>query len=547
MKKLFILFALIWFFTFLNGTSFAQVPDWLWAKSAGGTDLDDGYSVAVDSYGNVFVTGYFSSPVITFGSYTLTNAGYGDMFLAKYDANGNVLWAKSAGGTDFDDGYSVAVDSYGNVFVTGVFVSPTLTFGSNTLINAGCRDIFIAKYDASGNVLWAKSAGGIDLDDGYSVAVDTYGNVFVTGYFSSPVITFGSYTLTNAGGGDMFLTKYDASGNVLWAKSTDGAYYNEGYSVAVDLSGNVYVTGYFSGLVLTVGSYTLTNAGDGDMFLAKYDASGNVLWAKSAGRILNEYANSVAVDSYGNVYVTGVFASPTLSFGSDTLTNAGDGDMFLAKYDASGNVLWAKSVGGTDFDAGYSVAVDSYGNVFVTGYFSSPVITFGSYTLTNAGNWYAFLTKYNANGNVLWAKSAGGTDSDLGYSVAVDLSGNVYVTGYFSSPVLTFGSYILTNAGDGDMFLVKIKSISNIGFNEPIGTFDLLIYPNPTEDKLYIQTAGKANNSNFSIFNVKGKQFFQQQFTTSTITLDISSLPSGVYFVRVVGDKSVSVEKFIKQ
>ncbi len=423
MKKLFILFALIWFFTFLNGTSFAQVPDWLWAKSAGGTDLDDGYSVAVDSYGNVFVTGYFSSPVITFGSYTLTNAG----------------------------------------------------------------------------------------------------------------------------GGDMFLTKYDASGNVLWAKSTDGAYYNEGYSVAVDLSGNVYVTGYFSGLVLTVGSYTLTNAGDGDMFLAKYDASGNVLWAKSAGRILNEYANSVAVDSYGNVYVTGVFASPTLSFGSDTLTNAGDGDMFLAKYDASGNVLWAKSVGGTDFDAGYSVAVDSYGNVFVTGYFSSPVITFGSYTLTNAGNWYAFLTKYNANGNVLWAKSAGGTDSDLGYSVAVDLSGNVYVTGYFSSPVLTFGSYILTNAGDGDMFLVKIKSISNIGFNEPIGTFDLLIYPNPTEDKLYIQTAGKANNSNFSIFNVKGKQFFQQQFTTSTITLDISSLPSGVYFVRVVGDKSVSVEKFIKQ
>ena len=218
-KQIFTIALIAMFFSPLfwrgaGGEVFAQSPNYLWAKSAGGTSSDWGKSVATDASGNVFVCGVFESLSITFGSYTLTNASAssGDIFLVKYDASGNVIWAKSAGGTDDDYGYSVATDASGNTFVTGRFHSPSITFGSYTLTNAsaGSGDIFLVKYDASGNVIWAKSTGGTTEDKSSSVATDARGNCFVTGGFWSSSITFGSYTLNNAsaGKGDIFLAKF---------------------------------------------------------------------------------------------------------------------------------------------------------------------------------------------------------------------------------------------------------------------------------------------------------------------------------------------------
>src|SRR6185437_4146300 len=170
----------------------------LWAKSAGGGGNDNGYSVSTDAAGNAFMIGYLFSPAITFGTYTLTNAGAVNMFLVKYDANGNVLWAKKAGGTSNDFGNSVATDAIGNSFVTGSFQSPSITFDTYTLTNTSGVHVFIAKYDANGNTLWAKNSGGTN-GAGNSIGTDAIGNVFVTGRFSSPTITFGTYTLNNAG------------------------------------------------------------------------------------------------------------------------------------------------------------------------------------------------------------------------------------------------------------------------------------------------------------------------------------------------------------
>ncbi|MFA5819915.1 MAG: SBBP repeat-containing protein [Bacteroidales bacterium] len=464
MKK-FLLFAAISSVCFLSKISYAQTPDWLWAKSAGGTNYDYAYSVAVDDSGNTYVAGYFYNSTITFDSTTLTNAGGGDIFLAKYDASGNVQWAKSAGGTNYDCAYSVAVDDSGNTYIVGGFSSPTLSFGSDTLTNAGYSDIFLAKYDANGNVLWAKSAGGTNYDCAYSVAVDDSGNTYLAGYFQSPTIIFGSDTLTNVGSWDIFLAKYDANGNVLWAKSAGGTNSDCAYSVAVDALGNIYVAGYFCSPTITFGSTTFTNAGPAgysDIFLAKYDTSGNVQWAKSAGGTNYDCAYSVAVDSSGNIFVTGGFESPTLSFGSTILTNADNtgntDDIFLAKYAPNGNVLWAKSAGGVDYDYATSVAVDASGNTYMAGSFCSPTLSFGSTTLTNAsaGFWDIFLTKYDANGNVLWAKSTGGADEDDAYSVAVDASGNTYMAGAFDGFFITFGSTTLTNVGGYDIFIAKL-------------------------------------------------------------------------------------------
>jgi len=451
----------------ISANSFAQAPNCIWAKAAGGTYYDYGYSVATDACGNVYVTGSFSSPTITFGTTTLTNAGSGNIFIAKYDAAGTVLWAKREGGTSDDVGLSVATDASGNVYVTGYFTSSTITFGTTTLTNAGggSNDMFIVKYDAAGNVLWAKREGGTSHEIGFSVTTDASGNVYVTGEFISATITFGTTTLTNAGGGDIFIAKYDAAGTVLWAKRAAGTDYEFCKSVTTDASGNVYVTGEFRSPTITFGTTTLINAGNSNIFIAKYDAAGTVLWAKGAGSNNDNDCRIVTTDASGNVYVTGVFTSPTITFGTTTLTNAGSADMFIAKYDDAGTVLWAKRAGGADSDYGYSVATDASGNVFVTGSFLSSTITFGTTTLTNAGSDDIFIAKYDSAGTIIWAKRAGGTNDDYGISVTTDASGNVYVTGRFASPTITFGTNTLTNSGSGDIFIVKYDNmpIVNLG------------------------------------------------------------------------------------
>ena len=551
MKKSMLVLTVIYCFCFLNNIAYAQTPNWLWATSSGGLGNDYGSSVATDASGNIYVAGVFASSTITFGSYTLTNMGLSDVFLAKYDVNGNVLWAKSAGGTNDDEPTSVSVDASGNVYLAGYFNSSTLTFGATSLTNAGSWDIFLTKYDSNGNVHWAKSACGTETDQALSVAVDVSGNIYMAGYFWSTTLIFGSYTLTNVGKYDIFLTKYDANGNVLWAKSAGGAEEEQALSVAVDVSGNAYVAGIFGSSTISFGSTTLTNAGFDDIFLAKYDVNGNVLWAKSAGGTDYDEMGSVAADISGNIYVAGYFASPTITFGSTTLTNAGWNDMFLAKYDANGNVLWAKSAGGADVEYASSAAADASGNIFVAGSFLGSTITFGSIILTNANTGGAdlFFVKYDINGNVLWAKSAGGTGNDNAGSVAVDASGNPYLVGWFFSPTLPFSTTTLTNADNtgstDDMFIAKLDV--DVGINEINNQLNISVYPNPASDKLTVEISGNPNGSNLSLANIEGQQIIKRQITEPKTQLDISNLPSGVYFVRLTGEKNVSVGKFIKQ
>jgi len=267
---------------------------------------------------------------------------------------------------------------------------------------------------------WAKSAGGSEGEFAYSVAADPSGNgySYVAGYFESDSVTFGSTTLTNAGDINLFIVKYDAAGNVLWAKSADGANVNTDKAVAITVdatgSGDIYVAGFFSSPSITFGSTTLINVGNFDLFIVKYDANGNALWAKSAGGGYTEFPNSITADPSGNIYMTGVFGSSSITFGSTTLintVNTGSYDMFIVKYDANGNVIWAKGAGGNTHDEAESVAVDpsGSGDSYVAGRFLSSSMTFGLTTLTNAGgNAYdVFIVKYDVDGNVLWAKAPG--------------------------------------------------------------------------------------------------------------------------------------------
>ena len=523
----------------------AQTPNWQWAKSAGGTGSAFGLIVSTDAIGNVFMTGYFKSPTITFGTTTLTNAGSNDIFIVKYDATGNVLWAKSVGGAYDERGQSVSTDASGNVFMTGYFISPTISFGTTTLTNTYASnlysDFFIVKYDTSGNVLWAKSAEGAYDDSGQSVSTDASGNVFITGIYYSPTITFGTTTLTKANPtsnySDIFIVKYDASGNMLWATSAeDGVFNDDGRSVSTDASGNVFIAGYFASPTITFGTTTLTNTNSSwDIFIVKYDSSGNVLWAKSAGGTAYDIGNSVSTDAIGNVFMTGIYYSPTITFGITTLTNANNvADIFIVKYDASGNVLWAKSAEGTWYDLSYGVCTDVIGNVFITGAFYSPTITFGTTTLTNvnAAN-DIFIVKYDASGNVLWAKSAGGTGYDEGYAVSTDASGNVFLTGNFGSPNINFGTTTLTNTDTTgsfrDIFIAKLDGTT--GTND-IKNANIKIYPNPTNNIINIEGLTKNENNTIQIFDVQGKLVITKNISEKG-TIDLSELNKGVYVIKI--------------
>ncbi len=536
----------------LYGKILAQ-PNWAWGASDGGVSQDYGYGIATDPSGNVFVTGIIYDDA-TFGSTYLTS-NYGDIFLAKYDASGNLLWAKNFGGGHNEVGYGVSTDANGNAFVTGRFSGSPVAFGTTTLTAVGLGDVFLVKFDPSGNPIWAKSSGGNLQDYGYDVSTDKSGNPTIVGAFNSPTIIFGSDTLINAGANDnIFIAKYDTAGNVLWAKSAGGTLYDYVESVATDINENVLITGKFLSSPLTFGNTTLTSVGGHDVFTVKYDKNGNVLWAKSVGGTGNDYSDGIATDKHGSVYVTGQYCDSSIILNGINFTSAGACDLFLLKYDSSGNTLWARTVGGVNSDHAQDLATDMNGNVFMSGIFASPTINFGSITLTSVNplsyNGNIFLAKYDSSGNVVLAKSSSGVSSSsgTGYGVATDLQGSAFVTGFFRGPTISFGSVTLTNtdtmpwAGNADVYLLKFGNTTSIEKENNVAR-NLTIFPNPSSGTITL--LGTKQNEDLLIFNSVGQNIITTKALFEKTEIDLSNQPKGIYFVQLKSSEETITKKLI--
>ena len=364
-------------------------------------------------------------------------------------------WATQAGGTGWDRGYAITTDATENCYVTGYF-KVTATFGDITLTSSGDDDIFVAKMDTDGNWLWATKAGGNSEDVGYGITIDADGNSYVTGMFEGTA-TFGSYSLTSNGSSDIFVAKMDTAGNWQWATRAGGSSWDEVNGITIDDAGNTYVTGSFY-QTATFGSYSLTSSGDHDIFVAKMDADGNWQWATKAGGTNADEGRSITIDDAGNCFVTGNF-SGTATFGSNSLTSNGSGDIFVAKMDTAGNWQWATQAVGTDYEQGNGITIDDAGNSYVTGRFYETA-SFGSYSLTSSGSSDIFVAKMDSNGNWQWATRAGGNSYDGGDGITTDDAGNSYVTGYFVDTA-TFGSYSLISSGLYDIFVAKMDTDGN--------------------------------------------------------------------------------------
>ena len=486
---------------FIFSLSFLSIPfivapsanAWTSAQTAvsvfGNSAQDIGRSIAVDANGNIYTTGTFRGVDTDFdpstgGTLPLTSNGGTDVFVSKLNSSGNIVWAKSFGGSADEQSYSIAVDGSGNVYTTGYFQGTNVDFdpgnGTTNLTSAGVIDVFVSKLDSSGNLVWAKSFGGRFSDEGRSIAVDGSGNVYTTGFFEDINVDFdpstvGNLPLGSNGNKDVFVSKLNSSGNLVWAKSFGNLADDFGLSIAVDGSGNVYTTGFFAEENVdfdpsTGGILRLSSNAANDVFVSKLNSDGNLVWAKSFGKSEDDEGRSIAVDGSGNVYTIGYFAGTNVDFDPSTggilpLTSAGLGDVFVSKLNSDGNLVWAKSFGGSADDNGHSIAVDGSGNVYTTGSFNETADFdpgLGILNLTSPSLDDIFISKLDTNGILVWAKRIGGNLSQTGYSIVGDSSGNVYTTGYFQSTIDFDPSDVVTtnlaSSGSTDVFVLKLTA-----------------------------------------------------------------------------------------
>lgn len=459
-----------------------------WAKKFGANSYDRGYAIAVDPAGNSYITGYFRNTV-AFGNTTLVSAGGADTYVAKLDPNGEVQWAVRAGSNEgLDQGNGIAVDADGNAYVTGQF-SATATFGDFTLTATGNVDAFMAKVDPSGTFVWVKSIGGNAGDTGFGVAADAAGNSYVVGGFSGTAV-FGATTLVGSTT-EVFITKLDTDGNFLWATKAGGAQVDEARSIALDAAGNCYVTGVVGshgdpGALITFGTTTLALAGDEDLFIAKLDPEGAFLWAKLAGGPSDDLGSGVATDAAGNCYVVGYF-SGTASFGTDELTSAGARDAFVAKLDPAGNWQWAVQAGGSEEDGATAITTDAAGRSFVSGTFGATA-AFGDMELNAETAGALFVSELDADGVFLTALGVGGSLNEMrNGAIAMGPAGDVYLTGWFRGEVDLAGITLAAAGSNDDIFVLKLGE-GMIGVHEVGRGLDVSAYPNPMQNMLRIRS-----------------------------------------------------------
>ncbi len=482
-----------------------------WATYYGSSGNDIGFGIAVDGSENIVITGLTvsTSGIATSGAYQTSIGGNEDAFIAKFNAAGAQQWATYYGGSGNDRGYGIADDSSGNILITGATVSTSgiATSGAYQTSIGGNEDAFVAKFNAAGVRQWATYYGGSGVDRGLGIAVDGIGNIVITGntYSTSGIATSGAYQTSIGGIGEAYIAKFNLSGVLGWATYYGGNWSDIGYGIAIDSSGNIIITGQTSSTsgIATSGAYQ-TSIGYYDAFIAKFNAAGARLWATYYGGSDMDYGNGIAIDDSGNIIITGrtISTSGIATSGAYQASyGGGTNDAYIVKFNASGVRGWATYYGGSGDDEGFGIAIDASGNIVITGQTSSTsgIATSGAYQTSKGGGYDAFIAKFNASGVRGWATYYGGGGDDYSYGIAVDGSGNIVITGRISSTsgIATSGAHQTSyGGGTNDAFIASFTSGG--GLPVKLISFDAKLLSNK-EVLLSWQTASEMNNDFFEV------------------------------------------------
>ncbi len=398
----------------------------------------------------------------------------------------------------------------------------------------GLNEIFVAKLNASRQWQWAVRAGGPNSDLGRGIALDTRGDVVISGSAGSPTAQFGSFTLNVPLARDAFVAKLDAAGTWQWVAQGGGTEMDFGYGLAVDGADNIFLTGYFRSPVATFGPHTLISAGVGDAYVARLSPAGVWEWVRRAGGATEDNGQGLALDRFGNVYIAGYLDSPIADFGPFTLTNSSQSTGFVAKLDPTGTWQWATQAGTSGLTACFGLALTAADIVHVSGLYAGSSLTLGTSTLVNQGaigTFDFFIAQLTTAGAWLSATGAGGTGNDLGLGLSVSPTGAPTITGGFASPALAFGATTLLNpsAPTNGCFVAQLAP-GSVGLPNETTTTAFTLSPNPAQHHVRLTGAAAPNGA---LFDNLGRTV--RRFTTAAgaATLDVTGLAPGIYTVRV--------------
>lgn len=471
-----------------------------WSTYYGGSGSDLGRFIACDQKGFVYMTGSAASAsnIATTGAHQVTYGNGGDAFLVKFDSSGARIWATYYGGTRDEQGWSVAVDEFNSVYIAGQTTSDNniAIRGHQNTFGGGAADAYLAKFTEDGVLSWATYYGGTGNDEGWGVASNKKGFIYLTGRTASisNIAKTGAHQLTNNGGTDAFLVKFDTAGNRQWATYLGGEGNEYTWAIACDDFDNVYVsgeTGSKDGMATAGAHQTIMTPSNGsEAFITRFNGSGKRIWGtyyggNQSGQV---FGTGIACDPFGNLVATGYTVSTVdiATPGSHQPASGGNYESYLVKFDSLGKRLWGTYYGGIGLENGYGVDCDHKGNIYITGYTTSKenIATseaFQSAPSSNASNDF-YVAKFNPEGQIQWGSYYGAGGYDAGFSIAHDQYRNVYVGGFVNANGLgTTNAFQQTLGGGFDGLLMRISECT-------IGELQQIIGPDsvcPTTTQTY--------------------------------------------------------------
>ncbi len=542
---------------------YAQTESWQWASGAGGPGQDKGEAIAADGNGNYYVAGHFSGTA-QFGSFSLTAGGQHDLFLGKINSDGAWLWVRQAGGADSTKVYpnAVTVSSTGSIYVVGSFMGDA-DFGPHHLTNTGYYDIFVARLDSGG--IWQSAlsaAHGGDYADCRGLALDSEGNVYLSGVFYSTASFPGLDNLVSLGGSDAFVAKLDAAGNWLWVSQVGGIDSDEAFRLALDSAGNILVVGSFLGTANfgSLTSLTSTSSDAHDIFIGKLNPAGNWLWVRQGGGNGTDWGVDTVADAAGNIYISGLFRY-SATFGPEIVLTASQNaayEMYVAKLNANGTWLWARQVSG--YISTGAMCLDPLGSIYVAGSHDSPASFGPEINITNGGDWDLFVGKLSPEGVWQAAASAGGTGFDLGLAICSGSANTVCLTGLFNSTASFGAGNSLTSLGGEDIFVAQYglaTTVEDPSVNAPLPSRLGQNYPNPFNPSttISLQINGHPADYLLAVYDIKGRRVAtlidgrlepgQRQLVWNGLDDSGRAVSSGIYFYRLSGAGITQTRKMI--
>jgi hypothetical protein len=517
-----------------------QSQEWEWVNSAHGLSHDYARDMVTNSNGEIIVVGSFNSSFITFDSITLQNYSLnGDGYIVKYDMSGEIIWLTKIGGNGNDEIYQVALDSQDNIYCMGIF-SDSLTVDSQTIYGDSESNVFFSKFDTNANMIWLKAFAGVsNFWSGYDIDCDNFDNLYFSGSFDADSVFFQGDTLINHGGIDIFIVKLNTAGNLLWSRNFGGKENDCCHSQQCDNSGNLFFSGWLNSDSVVFDTVVLSsNYSDIGMgFIAKYSHDGEFIQINSSQQF---YWNNIAFDSDNNFYLS--------SYDMDWWVSE---KIIISKFDNDCELIWEKQFSGFGFDFCNSIFVKN-NSIYFTGMFSSDSIRFGDYLLFNDDLYHydGYISRMSNNGEVYWAKHIGGEHIEYPYSIVVDNSNDVLVSGFFWNDI-HFDDTSLVSEGQCDIFVVKLGNDHNgIVSNNYSSCNELIIYPNPNQGSFKVKIKNDLSSlTNLKVFNANGYIVYSKtlNLTNEQKEYSIQLPPSlkGVYFLEAINEEKAVYKKVI--